>query len=757
MLSSTRNWLAALTLLAITLPSSAGAQIPFVQNETTPVEVIPELDLEALAVEQAALIAKLGEVQAAREPDTQNSGQSAPKASEEFTLLSRLSLLIGRVLQVAPAAEELKQERERVGKELAEFRSAISPAGLPDSFRALDQLRDEYALEQDRSGAVFSSRKAAEAALSAAQGTLTTRQRQLRDAKSALDATEDAGHESVARDAYEVATLEERIALMTVELRKLESDECAAREQLGASRAELLRTKIDVARELTLLRQQELDEVLDDLVRQTARLESELADIRRTLPYTQSRWESASSRLASQPTPTEEERQEVASLYQHKETGRYRERALSERLARLAERRQRWEQRLLVTRDRLGDDERTELVADLNARRTALRLETTKAKERLDPLRSELRALKLKLEDDSEVEGLGLQLKNQRRYLSQRISTYELNIASMEVLDRLVGRLYVDLVGDDPDSLGVAWREFKATFMLVWTYEISSLNETPITVRKLVLGLMILVIGLRMSKRFSVLVANRLLPRFGFEKAAAAVVRPLLFYFLTITIILFALKFVDVPLTAFTVLGGALAVGIGFGSQNIVNNFISGLIILAEQPIRVGDLVQIGDLFGNVVRIGARSTQVRTGANVEIMVPNSSFLENDVVNLTLSDDKIRAFVEIGVAYGSPVRDVNKLLKLAASEHGRVLKSPEPFVLFESFGDNSLVFEVHFWIRSRAVMDRRIIESDLRNRIDSVFRSANIEIAFPQRDVHLDTKTPLRVQVVVPEQTEEASG
>lgn len=757
MLLTTRSWLGMLVLFVLASPGEAAVQLPFVQDESTPVEVTRELDLEALAQEQAAIAAQLAEAQAALEPDALDGTQSALESSEELNLLNRLSLVIDRVLQAAPAADELRLEREQIGEELAELRTSRVASGPPLSFRALDELRDEYKLELNRTEAAATSRSTAESALSEAQRNHATRQRQLRDAKSALDAAVDAGDQSVARNSHGIAELQERITSMTVELRKLEFGECEAREQLGSSRAALLRTKIDVARELTVLRQNELDEILDDLIRETARLESELAGIRRTLPYTQSRWESASKRLASQTNPTEEERQEVASLYENKETSRYRERALSERLSRLAEQRQRWEQRILVTRDQLDDDERNELIADLGARRTSLRLETTKAEERLDPLRGQLRALKLNLEEESGAEGLVLQLKNQRRYLTQRISTYELNIASMEVLDRLIERLRVDLVGDDEDSFAATWREFKATFKMIWTYEISSLNETPITVRKLVLGLMILVIGLRLSRRFSQLVANRLLPKLGLEKTAAAVVRPLLFYFLTVTIILFALKFVDVPLTAFTVLGGALAVGIGFGSQNIVNNFISGLIILAEQPIRVGDLVQIGDLFGNVVRIGARSTQVRTGANVEIMVPNSSFLENNVVNLTLSDDKIRAFVEIGVAYGSPVREVNKLLKLAASEHGRILKNPEPFVLFESFGDNSLVFEVHFWIRSRAVMDRRIIESDLRNRIDSVFRGAHIEIAFPQHDVHLDTKTPLRVQVVEPEPVEETTG
>ena len=136
-----------------------------------------------------------------------------------------------------------------------------------------------------------------------------------------------------------------------------------------------------------------------------------------------------------------------------------------------------------------------------------------------------------------------------------------------------------------------------------------------------------------------------------------------------------------------------------------------------------------------------------TGDNIEIVVPNSSFLENNVINWTLSEPKVRIHVSVGVVYGSPTREVTRLLRKAVDEHGRVLKSPAPIVLFTEFGDNSLNFEVHFWITMRKIMDRRMIESDVRYRIDNLFNDAGIVIAFPQRDVHLDTRQPLDVRVM----------
>jgi small-conductance mechanosensitive channel len=212
---------------------------------------------------------------------------------------------------------------------------------------------------------------------------------------------------------------------------------------------------------------------------------------------------------------------------------------------------------------------------------------------------------------------------------------------------------------------------------------------------------------------------------------------------------LFALKVVHVPLAAFAVLGGAVALGVGFGSQNIINNFISGLILHAERPVKVGDLIQLDDLYGIVEHIGARSTRVRTGSNLEIIVPNSTFLQNNVINFTLSSDKVRTFVEVGVVYGSPVVTVTQLLRRAVVETGRVSKDPPPIILFKDFGASALMFEIHFWIRMRTTMDRLQVESTVRFRIEELFNEEGITIAFPQQDLHLDTTSPLSVQMLPP--------
>lgn len=166
-----------------------------------------------------------------------------------------------------------------------------------------------------------------------------------------------------------------------------------------------------------------------------------------------------------------------------------------------------------------------------------------------------------------------------------------------------------------------------------------------------------------------------------------------------------ALRVVNIPLTVFTFVGGVLAIGIGFGSQNIMNNFISGLIILAEHPIKVGDLVDVDGIFGHVERIGPRSSRIRAGDNTHVIVPNSAFLEKNVLNWTVSDDLLRTQVDVGVAYGSPVDEVARELERAMAEEPTILAEPAPEVLFMEFGDNALTFRALFWVRVERSLDR----------------------------------------------------
>jgi potassium efflux system protein len=296
-------------------------------------------------------------------------------------------------------------------------------------------------------------------------------------------------------------------------------------------------------------------------------------------------------------------------------------------------------------------------------------------------------------------------------------------------------------------ELGQRARDLIHGIGAVWSYQLTTIDGRSLTVGKVVTAILILVIGALIAKLAIRRIAPRVLARVGIEPGAAAAFETLGFYAVMACLVVFALWVSEIPLTVFTLAGGALAIGVGFGSQKIINNFISGLIILAERPIKIGDLIEVDGTFGAVENIGARSTLIRSFDNIHVVVPNSTFLESNVINWTHSDNMVRIRLAVGVAYGSPTRRVEELILRAIGEHDKVIVPPEPQVLFDDFGDSALVFEAMFWIKMFRPMDRRRVLSDLRFRVDDLFRENGIVIAFPQRDVHINGLGPVEVRLV----------
>ena len=196
-----------------------------------------------------------------------------------------------------------------------------------------------------------------------------------------------------------------------------------------------------------------------------------------------------------------------------------------------------------------------------------------------------------------------------------------------------------------------------------------------------------------------------------------------------------ALKLVGIDLSSLAVLAGAIGVGLGFGLQNVISNFVSGLIILAERPISIGDRVELGEVAGLVTQIRLRSTTIVTNDNITIIVPNSDFIANKVTNWSYGDPKVRIRLPVGVAYGTDPERLRRLLIEVANEHSMVLRNPAPELFFCGFGDSSLNFELGVWTAEMTSKPRRF-RSELNYAIERKLRENHIEIPFPQRDLHL---------------------
>ena len=288
----------------------------------------------------------------------------------------------------------------------------------------------------------------------------------------------------------------------------------------------------------------------------------------------------------------------------------------------------------------------------------------------------------------------------------------------------------------------------------IWQFELLSVEDTivvdgasviekrPVTFGKVVQALLILFLGLLIASLMAKLISRLFFPFSTIQEQRRLLIQKLLRVAMVVVVVILALVTVKIPLTVFAFLGGAIAIGIGFGAQNLLNNFISGFILLGENQIRVGDRIEIENNEGIVKSIGDRCTRVRRLDGVEILIPNSQLLERSVTNMTLSDRHIRKNIAVGVAYGSPTREVQKLLLEIVKSHDLVVVDPEPAVVLEDFGDSALIFNAYFWLDFASQKDFRAVITDLRHSIGERFAERGIEIAYPQRDVHLSVAKPV---------------
>jgi small-conductance mechanosensitive channel len=261
-----------------------------------------------------------------------------------------------------------------------------------------------------------------------------------------------------------------------------------------------------------------------------------------------------------------------------------------------------------------------------------------------------------------------------------------------------------------------------------------SLGETRITLWLLVYLVFFVILLFWVAKRAQIL-AEKVLGRTGLDLAARHAAGTLARYLLLLIGLLVILQTAGIDLTTLNVLAGALGIGIGFGLQNVVSNFFSGLIIMFERPIKIGDRIVVDDVEGDVIEIGARSTVVVTNDNIAIIVPNGKFITENVVNWKYNDGTVRFRIPVGVAYGSDVRLVERLLLEVASAEREVLANPPPAVRFLAFGENALEFELRAW-SSTAVNRKGRLTSALNFAIHERFGEHGIEIPFPQRDLHV---------------------
>ncbi|MDD5319552.1 MAG: mechanosensitive ion channel [Methylococcales bacterium] len=356
-------------------------------------------------------------------------------------------------------------------------------------------------------------------------------------------------------------------------------------------------------------------------------------------------------------------------------------------------------------------------------------------------------------------------LRNELRNLDlDQVVSYSRLLGAIESTENLLDRCKLELdarfrVISFTDHLKEAFFTARDFLSQVWTFELFAAQDTievdgqqisgkrSITVDKVVTALAILIFGYMIAVRLANLIERLSVTRFDMDPSQAHIVRRWIMFLQVMILVVASMMVVRIPLTVFAFMGGAVAIGAGFGMQNLLKNLISGLMLLIERPFRPGDMVEVGGVRGRVTDIGVRSSHILEANGIETLIPNSTFIEQNVTNWTLSDQSVRIVVNIGVAYGSPIKEVTRLLLEVAERHGLVLNEPAPFVLFEDFGSDALLFGLYIWIELKRDVSWKVITSDLRYMIHKTLDEHGIVIAFPQRDIHIDASRPLEIRVL----------
>ena len=263
-------------------------------------------------------------------------------------------------------------------------------------------------------------------------------------------------------------------------------------------------------------------------------------------------------------------------------------------------------------------------------------------------------------------------------------------------------------------------------------FKIGALPITPLFIAKSGLFLVVLIAASKLMQRIMV---GRLFKHLSIAESLKFALGRFITYLVFLGGLFIGLQSLGVNLSSLVVFGGAVGVGVGLGLQNVVSNFVAGLVLLIEQPIRIGDRVETKGTLGDVIRIAARSTWIRTNDNIVIIVPNNDFINNSVTNWTANDANVRIGLPVGVGYNSDPEMVRKILLEAAGDHPNVLKEPAPDVIFTDYGDSSLNFTLRVWTAEQSHTPA-ILKSDLYFTLFKMFAEHGIELPFPQSDLHL---------------------
>ncbi|MGD9821750.1 MAG: mechanosensitive ion channel domain-containing protein [Aminobacteriaceae bacterium] len=619
----------------------------------------------------------------------------------------------------------------------------------PYNLSFYDGIRNQLEGVDQRLKSVLSSIELAEGALKTVPGQIENAEKKVRTIKADLESPEWVGNREKETELKE-AEAELEVARLSMVVNRMNMDAHLLRRKYLEARKAALEKDVGLVGENLKFDEEDLNQRVESLgkeitaVRESlAKLQAEREKIRTSLVRSQGQLKSAKD---------DQQKAQATALVAERDADLKRAQAAIEeqeqKVVQLEEGRKIWQTRYRLVSNEIKSDELWDTRSQVSSRLKDLENMFQVHQRNLASLQADLLAAQKVLSENEKDKTITQRTQRRITSLEKTIQHVNSTVAHAFSLFNSYSRLEEE-INSRIDAVRIAaqvTRFSKERVMAFLNMSLWSGEGYNVTVSKLVISLFLFGAAFFLSGWLTRLVGRTVLRRFKMDPTAQIATQKILFYIFMVSFILSALDVAGIPLTAFAFLGGALAIGIGFGAQNFFNNLISGFILMFTKPIRMNDTIEIDGLFASVEEIGSRSTHVKTFDNIDVLVPNSYFLNNNIINWTHTDQKIRQRLNVGVAYGSDVRKVEELLYKAAHDHSRILKTPEPFVIFRDFGASSLDFTLFYWIDMTKASTLKV-GSDLRFRIVALFEEHGIVIAFPQLDVHLDAESPLQLTMM----------
>ena len=728
------------------------------ESNTTPLSGAPPAPVATKRAENAELLR-------VAQRKLEVAGPADASAAQAVALYTTIETVLAQEETVDQQIKDLTAKKGDLEGQLqiAHAAGAEEPPTL--SFLELDRVKDELNAEQARVKLGGAKLAAAKAALDKAQTAFDECEkvrRQTQEAVETAQATDNASELGAAADQAKQAS---KLAAETIALRKKEVDREELAQDVQKLNVQVLQQQVDVLGSRVNFSNRDLEDQLAKIKKQEDGLNAALdraqtnsQSVLRQLTFSRQKYDES---IGDRTLPGAQwEAWQRARDKLDLEIN-----LLTQQIQRLADVRLAWNHRYQIAAARSATVSEANLVArgpTSPVEPDDLRVWQAATKARLDELASDSRTQILRMAElrgdlatvarkiDATKDGppeLAEWLDTQRRSLEETLRLHETDLVAIEsnrrVHERLLAEIGRDVEALSPKQLAIsAWDQAVA----VWNYELTEIGGRGITVQKVVKALVIFVTGWMLSRILSTVFVNRFLRRFRFSKDATAVVRTLTSYMLLLVTTLFALNAINVPLTAFTILGGALAIGVGFGSQALINNFISGLIMLAERPVRIGEQIEFGVYKGVVEEVGFRSTKLRTANDHLVTIPNSNLVNEPIENVGRRRT-IRRVLQLTISYDTPreqIRQAVDSIRGILEEPG--IREPihpiigwdklPPRVHFNEFNAESLNIQVLYWYAPPDHWEYMEHMQRVNLRIYEEFERLGISFAIPSRTVYL---------------------